>query len=202
MMQNDVVKQDVFPSTLGFWFESFFQVNLAGVWKWTLVSQALFLAIFVDHYVVKWGRILLINGLLLLKQGRHYKQRIYVHSHKIQFSKTTKWIIRTNSLFSLWASISAWFTDTLRLQNQRKNVPQFPFDHFSIRVHNKLLDKYTVKFLLSTWRLLFPAGKLVSVVLFHSELTLCVTSNKLVSCQKLAITKKSPKKKRKIRFWR
>jgi len=22
-MQNDVVKQDVFPSTLGFWFESF-----------------------------------------------------------------------------------------------------------------------------------------------------------------------------------
>ena len=149
-----------------------FQVNFARVWKWTFVSQALFFAIFVDHYVVKWGRIWLINDLLLLKQGRHYKQRIYVHRNS---HKTTKWILRTNSIFSLWASISAWFTDTLRLQNQRKNVPQFPFDHFSIRVHNKLLDKYTVKFLLSTWRLLFPPGKLVSVLYCSTQSLLSVS---------------------------
>ena len=176
MMQNDVVKQDVLPLTLGFWFESF-PSELCWSVKMDFCFSSFVLRYFCWSLCRKMGENLaIINDLLLLKQGRHYKQRIYVHrnSHKIQL---VKWIIRPKFVHFPYGpvSISAWFTDTLRLQNQRKNVPQFPFDHFSIRVHNKLLDKYTVKFLLSTWRLLFPPGKLVSVLYCSTQNLLSVS---------------------------
>ena len=95
------------------------------------------------------GEISLINYLLLIFQKTRKKQDIINITqtggnnvdNKILFVKLQNYLRISNGPFCLWIRRGLHMPLGKKICDLSKNVQQFPFDHFSIRVHNKLLTR-------------------------------------------------------------
>ena len=145
------------------------------------------------------GRISLINDLLLIFQEN---EEDIINTKQAAIMSTKKVIIKLQNYIKdlQWSVLLPGTPRFSYAFDLSKNVRQFPFDHFSIRVHNKLLTRVEDCKIpaVNCCTLLFPKGKLVSVLYF----TVCHVKQ-ISFMSKTGNNKEASKKKKKItRLWR